>query len=332
MSAPIYFFEDARRGDTFRAGPFVVTREAIIAFAELYDPQPFHLDEVAAKSSLLDGLAASGWQTVAIGMRLFYEALVKDAASMGSPGFDEVRWLKPVRPGDALELTVTIGDTRASSKGDRGFVVMNLELRNGAGEVVMTQSGPVIVQRRDARQTPLAPPHTTTPIAPPPLPAPDLSLAAFYEDLEIGTTSPLGSQHVTAEAIIAFAKAYDPQYFHVDPEAAKASHFGGLIASGWQTAAYWMKHHIGARARAAAAREAAGLPVAVPGPSPGFSKVRWLRPVHAGETIAYAQTITGKYPTSRPGWGLVTSTNTGHAAGGQLAFSFEGRILWPMRG
>lgn len=333
MHEPIYFFEDCRKGETFRAGPFPVTRESIISFAEAYDPQAFHLDEAAASASLLGGLAASGWQTVAIGMRLFFDGLVKDAASMGSPGFEEVRWVRPVRPGDDLDLVVTIGETRLSqSRPDRGFVDMHLDLRNAAGKTVMTQRGPVIVQRRGAIQSGRPPPAPSPgPAAPIVTPPVDLTLTAFFEDIDIGHETVLGTQLFTPDAIVAYAKLYDPQYFHVDADAAKTSHFGGLVASGWQTAAYWMKHHIGARHRSAEARTAAQQPVAVPGPSPGFSNVKWLRPVHAGQTVTYSQTITGKAPTGRPGWGMLTSSNAGHLSDGTLAFAFEGRMLWPLR-
>jgi acyl dehydratase len=134
----------------------------------------------------------------------------------------------------------------------------------------------------------------------------------------------------TAEAIIAFAKEFDPQYFHTDPERARESHFGGLIASGWQTAALWMKHYIDARARSSALRSSQGMPAAVAGPSPGFANMKWTRPVRAGETINYRMKVTGTRPLARPGWGLLETFNTGVAADETVVFSFEGRILWPI--
>ena len=331
MAAELRYFEDIEPGETVHSGPIAITREAILAFAQIYDPQPFHLDEAAAKDSLLDGLAASGWHTTAIGMRLFYDGFVRHVASMGAPGIDEARWLRPVRPGDALSLIVTVADKRLSaSRPDRGFLAMTLEMRNGADESVMTQRFSMIVQRRGAAHVATAAPYV------PPLPMGTAAalanpmLSAFYEDVDIGHEAQLGSQLFTPEAIIGFASAYDPQYFHLDAEAAKRSHFGGLIASGWQTAAFWMKHYIAARTRSSEARHAAGLASAVGGPSPGFSNLKWIRPVHAGDTITYAMTVTGKRPISRAGFGLIVTENTGRTADGTLAFSFEGRLIWPM--
>lgn len=327
------YFEDIVPGEVVHAGPIEVTSDDIIAFAQMYDPQPFHLDETAAAASLLGGLAASGWHTVAIGMRLFWDGFVRHVASMGAPGVAEVRWTRPVRPGDALSLELTVGETRVSaSRVDRGYVAVWLDVRNGGGETVMTWRFTFIVQRRDSRPVVAAASAIAVERqseAPPP-PAAEPMLTAFFDDVPIGHESILGTQHFTPELIVGYAKQFDPQYFHVDSEAAKTSHFGGLIASGWQTAAFWMKHYIDARQRSAQARSAAALPAAVGGPSPGFADMKWLRPVRAGETVTYAMATTGKRRTSRPGWGLITTHNTGRMADGTLVFAFEGRLLWPI--
>ena len=329
MAADLLRFEDVEPDTVLHAGPITVTREAIIAFATAYDPQPFHLDEAAGAASLLGGLAASGWHTAALGMRLYFEAFVGRIASMGAPGVDEVRWIRPVRPGDALSLVLTIGGKRLSaSRPDRGFVETHLDIRNAADESVMTQRNVVMVRTREAGPRARRTPTPGAPAGMAPFEA-DPMLASPFDEVAIGHESPLGTQVFTAEAITGFATLYDPQYFHLDAEAAGASPFGGLIASGWQTAAYWMKHYVAARGRSAEARVAAGLPVAVGGPSPGFSAMRWLRPVHAGEAITYRLAIKAKRPV-RAGWGMVMTSNTGHAADGALAFSFEGRLLWPI--
>ena len=331
MAADLITFEDIEVGTTVRSGSIRLTRDAIIAFATEYDPQPFHLDEQVADASILGGLSASGWQTTALGMRLFYDCLVKDAASMGSPGFDEVRWSRPVRPDDDLSLLITVKAKRESaSKPDRGFVEFELDMRNGADETVMIQRGPVIVQKRGAVQKGAPVPfEIATPSPEPAPPDADPSLTAMFDDVVIGHESELGTQVFTPEVITAFASLYDPQYFHLDAEAAKLSHFGGLIASGWQTAAFWMKHYIAARDRSAAARAALGLPVAVGGPSPGFTSIKWLRPVHAGQAVTYRLKITDKRKIMREGWSLVMTENTGHLADGTIVFSFQGRMLWP---
>ena len=326
-------FEDIELGVAARSEPATLTREAIVAFAQTYDPQPFHLDEAAGAASLLGGLAASGWQTSALGMRLLTDSWLSRVAGMGAPGVDEVRWLRPVRPGDALTLEIEVTAKRESaSRPDRGFLTLVLTLRNGAGETVMTQRGPMIVARRGA--APPAPARRAVAPAvaalPPASAEADPMLTAFFPDLSIGLGATLGTQRFTPEIIRAFAVLYDPQPFHIDEAAAATSVFGGLIGSGWQTAAFWMRHYIAARSRSSEARAAAGLPAAVGGPSPGFVNMRWLRPVRAGEEITYRLRITGLRRAGRSNWGMVLTENTGHAADGTLVFSFEGRLLWPL--
>ncbi len=325
------YFEDIEPGETFLSGPLALTRASILSFAALYDPQPFHLDEAAARESVLGGLAASGWQTTAVGMRLFYEGFVRHVASMGAPGVDEGRWVRPVRPDDPLMLRIAITDKRASaSRPDRGFVSVALDLRDGSDKTVMTQRFAMMVQRRGATQAARPLPPVPLGVAPTGLPDPDPMLTGFLGEIAIGHEAQLGAQLFTPEAIVTFASAYDPQYFHLDADLAKTSHFGGLVASGWQTAAMWMKTYIAARDRSGAHRHALGLPVAVGGPSPGFSAMKWTRPVHAGETITFGMTLKSKRSLLRPGWGLVETHNTGHAADGTLVFCFDGRLLWPV--
>ncbi len=331
-SLALMTFEDIEIGVVARSEPATLTREAIVAFAQTYDPQPFHLDEAAGAVSLLGGLAASGWQTNALGMRLLCDSWLSRVASMGAPGVEEVRWLRPVRPGDPLTLEVEVtGKRESASRHDRGFPYVVLTLRNGASETVMTQRGPIIVARRGATPAPAPRPAAPAIAVLPPAPAEaNLMLTAFFPELSIGLGATLGTQRFTPELIKAFAVLYDPQPFHVDEAAAATSAFGGLIGSGWQTAAFWMRHYIAARSRSSEARAAAGLPAAVGGPSPGFFNMRWLRPVRAGDEITYGLRITGLRRAGRSNWGMVLTENTGHAADGTLVFSFEGRLLWPV--
>jgi acyl dehydratase len=143
------YFEDFKVGEIGEAGPYVVTREELLEFAQKYDPQPFHLDEDAAKQTHFGGLVTSGWHTAAIGHRLLVEGLLKGAASVGSPGVDELRWLKPVRPGDALTLRIEVLELIPSrSKPDRGSIRCLFTLRNQKGEDVMTQKGIGMFARR----------------------------------------------------------------------------------------------------------------------------------------------------------------------------------------
>jgi acyl dehydratase len=146
---PKYFFEDFAPGSVDVWGARQVTREEVIAFAQNYDPQPHHLDDAAAEASILKGLSASGWHSCALAMRMACDWFLLDTASMGSPGVDEVRWKKPVRPGDVLALRRTVLEPRLSqSKPDRGFVPMIWELVNQNGEAVMSLQASTIVARR----------------------------------------------------------------------------------------------------------------------------------------------------------------------------------------
>ena len=142
-------WEDFVVGGVAEYGPRLVTREEIIAFAAEFDPQPMHMDEEFARSTMLGGLAASGWHTCAIGMRLMADGFILGAASMGSPGVDEVRWLKPVRPGDRLTLRRTVLDARPlKSRPEWGLVRFRFEMVNQAGELVMTQENVNFFGRR----------------------------------------------------------------------------------------------------------------------------------------------------------------------------------------
>ncbi len=145
-----YYWEDFEPGAVTMYGPRLVTREEIIAFAAEFDPQPMHLDEVAASGTLLGGLGASGWHSCALLMRMICDGFVLDAASMGSPGVDEVRWLKPLRPGTQVRLRATILDKRVSnSRPDRGFVKFHFEMLDEADTVLTTLTTPLMVLRRE---------------------------------------------------------------------------------------------------------------------------------------------------------------------------------------
>lgn len=149
----------------------------------------------------------------------------------------------------------------------------------------------------------------------------------YFEDFVLGEKTELGSYTFTTESIKRFAGAFDPQPFHLDEAQAEASLFGGLCASGWHTAAAWMRLMVENGLRNSAADfEGSGRPKV--GPSPGFSEMKWLKPVMAGETIAYStEVIETRASRSRPEWGLVTSRNEGRNSAGDLVFSFIGKVF-----
>jgi len=145
------YFEDFKPGESVQLGSHTITRDEIIAFGRQFDPQPFHVDEEAARATIFGGLIASGWHTGSLIMRLFCDGVIGDTASLGSPGIDEMRWLKPVRPGDTLSLRMTVTDCVPSrSKPDRGIIRTLLELSNQRGEVVVSIKGMNLIRRRPA--------------------------------------------------------------------------------------------------------------------------------------------------------------------------------------
>ena len=147
---PMWYFEDHVVGSVFQFGSILVEEEEMIAFAKRYDPQTFHMDPEAAKKTPFGGIIASGWLTGSLSMRLVVEHRLSRVANIGSPGIDDVRWWKPVRPGDTLSARLTIIETRRSqSKPDRGIVKSSIEVLNQSGEVVMSWKGTNIVLCRN---------------------------------------------------------------------------------------------------------------------------------------------------------------------------------------
>ena len=151
-------WEDFTPGRMFEHGPRRLPRDEMIAFAAEFDPQPMHLDDAAARATMLGGLAASGWYACCILMRMCVDAFVGQSSSMGAPGVDEVRWLLPIRPDDALSLRATVLDTRASnSRPEMGFVRFEFELFNARNERVMSLITSLMLGRR-AQAAPKAAP------------------------------------------------------------------------------------------------------------------------------------------------------------------------------
>jgi acyl dehydratase len=146
-----YYFEDFHPGWTFELGNRTLSAAEIVAFAREWDPQRYHTDEVLARASPYGGLIASGWQTVGICMRLICDAYLLDSSSLGSPGVNELRWIKPVRPGDSLRMKMIVLEAKLSrSKPDRGTVLHRWEMYNQHGDMVMHMEGYGMYGRRPA--------------------------------------------------------------------------------------------------------------------------------------------------------------------------------------
>ena len=146
---PARYFEDFNAGDRFESARLTVSETLIVEFGRLYDPQVFHTDAEAAKTTIYGGLIASGLQTIALTFKLFLETGTIAASSLGSPGLDEIRWKVPVRPGDILRVVAEVLETRASSsKPDRGIMRVLYTTLNQRGEAVLTMIGNQLLRRR----------------------------------------------------------------------------------------------------------------------------------------------------------------------------------------
>jgi len=144
------YWEDFQIGERAELGRHTFTEEEIVEFGRRYDPQPFHIDAENAKRSVFGGLIASGWQTCAIGMRLMVEGYIKQTVSLGSPGIDNIRWLKPVRPGDTIAYSRIVLESRASTtRKGVGLVKHRWEAVNQRGELVLTMEGWGMFGRKD---------------------------------------------------------------------------------------------------------------------------------------------------------------------------------------
>jgi acyl dehydratase len=149
MPTTQYFFESIEPGAILELGSRTVTEAEILAFAHDFDPQPFHIDPEAAAQSIFGGIIASGWHTCALTMRLMVDGYLSRAASLGSPGVEQIRWLRPVRPDDTITARIVVLEVRASqSKPDRGAIRMRTEVTNQAGELVMTMESTGLIGRR----------------------------------------------------------------------------------------------------------------------------------------------------------------------------------------
>jgi len=149
QSEPSLYWEDFREGDVHEFGAFEVKGEDIVRFAAEFDPQAFHLDEAAARRTLFGGLVASGWHTAAMAMRMMCDGYLHRAASLGSPGIENLKWLLPVRPGDTLRVHLTVLQTRPlKSRPDVGLVKSRHRVLNQRDEVVMEMEGYGMFGRR----------------------------------------------------------------------------------------------------------------------------------------------------------------------------------------
>jgi acyl dehydratase len=333
----IIHFEDIRLDQPIDIGGVELTADLIKDFARRYDPQPIHLDEEAAKQSIVGGLCASGFHTCCLMMRMLCDDFLLRTASLGAPGLEEVRWVKPVRPGMQLRVRLTAKEKRVmGSRPDIGLVFAQYDVLDQTGDVLMYSTCHQIIRLRDPKPKGAEPKRADKPnadAAPVDLwdkPVEDAPVAAglYFEERIVGETRVLGAHTFERDAIIAFAKLYDPQPFHLSEDAGKASLFGGLAASGWHTACAHIRLIVADRQAEEAKLRAAGRTVPIYGPSPGFKNLRWIKPVMVGDTLEYRHRITGKVDLkSRPDRGMLQSVTQARNQSGVLVFEYNGAIL-----
>jgi acyl dehydratase len=267
-------------------------------------------------------------------MRMVCDGILNRVESLGSPGVDEVRWVKPVRPGDVMATRYTAQEKRIlASRPEVGIAKVLVEFVDDKGELAASWLTNQLTRVRDPGPPPanLAPKREKPAMASlwdmavPPGPAPP---DAYFEDRRIGEIAELGSHTFARDEIIAFARAYDPQPFHLDEAAAKASLFGGLCASGWHTAAVFIRGVVASRLEANAAARARGEPIATYGPSPGFRNLSWPKPVFVGDTVSFRARLAEKVDLkSRTDRGLLMSEVQGRNQKGELVFAVTSQIL-----
>ena len=326
-------YEDIEIGRPITFGRKVVTKDEIVAFGRAYDPQPMHTDEDAAKATPVGGLCASGWHTCALMMRMLCDGLLHNVASLGAPGVEEVRWTKPVRPGDVLTCRHTFTAKRGlASRSNVGIATVFLELLDANGEVMSWWRTTQLTRKRRPGAAVPAPDTARQPRQPlvslwetegPPASAPE----GFFEDRRIGEITDLGRHTFTREEIIDFARQFDPQPFHLDDAAAEASLFGALSASGWHTAAIFIRQVVRHRL-SRATTSAPGERRPAYGPSPGFRDLRWPRPVYVGDTVEFRARAAGKIDLkSRPNRGILVNHVQGRNQRGEIVFAVNSQIL-----
>jgi len=326
--------EDLEVGAAVDCGNRTIHKDEIVAFGRAWDPQPLHVDEEAAKATLVGGLCASGWHTCCIMMRLVADGMLNGVASLGAPGIDEGRWMVPVRPGDVVSCRYTVLEKRdLRSRPDVGISKALVELINQKGETVANWRTNQLTRRRYPGAAPEASAakrerEANAPLwevgASASLARPDL----HFEDRQIGELTEFGSHTFARDEIVSFASAFDPQPFHLDEAAAKASLFGALCASGWHTVLFAVRGHIRSRLEGNRQARAQGIKLAAYGPSPGFRSLSWYKPVYVGDTLDYRGRLAAKIDLkSRPERGILVTEIEARNQRGESVLRATSQIL-----
>lgn len=339
------YFEDLTVGEQVDLGSLSVSTQEIVDFARRYDPQPMHLDPVAAEKSALKGLAGSGWQSCTLANRRFVEGFTAGTAYQGLAGVEECRWIKPFYPAErAGPLTMRLEVEALSpseSRPEYGLARVKLETLqrdpaagpDAAPRLICLQRFRTMIARRTPAE--LSEPRIERAPAESRARAPArsaeaaLAYANTREALACGPAL-LGAAAFSAEEIKAFAREFDPLSFHLEEAAARNSLFGGLTASGWHVMCRYMRLVIEARTAAIAALppEKQAAAAAGMGPSPGYRNLRWLRPIRPGDVLRYISTPTRVRAKEHwKDWAVLHATLEAENQNGELVMRFDSEAM-----
>lgn len=314
-------------GERLGLGTAVLGRDDIISFATEFDAQPFHLDDSAAETTLLGGMAASGWHTCVTVMGLLQRTLKGRALGVEPAGAEEIIWLKPVRPGDTLTASLVWGSRSCGACGERmGAFPVSIETINQHGDTVMRLRMDCLVRadgegEREpssrARECPLRKARAARVSR-----QPGDHGIKYFEHVAPGDEIDLGNYEFTPERIWRFRASYDGW---APPSQTDA---GTLTASDWHITAAWMNCIVRYYGQHSQLFRNAGLPVPMLGPAAGVKHVRWHRPVRAGETISFRAWAERKIElASHEDWGLLVVGAEGIGGAGDLVVSFYPQML-----
>jgi acyl dehydratase len=267
-------------------------------------------------------------------MRMACDGVLLRMASLGSPGVDEMRWKKPVRPGVPYTGQYRVLEKRdMASRVDVGLSKITVELLDDKGEIAAAWISNQLTRRR----SPLSASSGPRPPSAPRAPLPDIwsvpSIAAgtsgaegYFEDRQVGETVEFAPYAFARDAILDFARQFDPQPFHLDEEAAKRSLFGALCASGWHTGSAFIRRVVDARRNIPPPAPGEKRPAY--GPSPGFRNLRWFKPVYVGDTVTFRSQVSGKIEMkSRPTRGIIENEVQGRNQKGEVVIALTSQII-----
>jgi acyl dehydratase len=337
---PALYWEDFLPGQSFALGEWRLSAEEIIGFAKVYDPQVAHVDPEAAKTTFLGGLAASGWHSCGLLMRLLHDGLLSGSAYLGMPRIDAIRWQAPLRPGQTVTGRAKCLEKRPiADRPGWGVCEFQVEAADGAGRSVAWWRSHLVFARRPRRgleEDGAAMPWPAFLEAGRralPSRAGGAHMLKFFDEIQPGDAIAIGSYAFTAWEIAAFAEAFDPKPqplgFAMPADATScAASSGSGCASIWHIAAAWMRCIADYYHAESARLGAMGRAIPRLGPSPGVLHARWHSPVRAGEVITFRSWAERKLDLpGRAGWGLLLAGAEGVNEKGETCVSFFPQLL-----